>query len=363
MHAAGVIADAPVGKKDPAAIAAVFDTKAGGWLALERATRRDPLQVALALGSWSGRFGNAEQTDYAAANHLVATLAAAWQRTRPSTRVVALDLPPWDGSAMASTIPAGLRAMMRARGVTFLDDASGLAVVHGELEAGGASGEILVGHDVPTAREDHVRIRLGLDTHPYLGDHRIGGVPVLPLAAAADLACASAARLTGARGGLAELELIEGIRLPGDRPVVIDVRAAGELRAGARGPIEIEILAGGKLAYRARAIVSSGASSGASSSASPSPVPELAAPAALEPPPLALDEFYARHTFHGPRLRGIVQIAGLDALHIAGTVRSARPGDLCATGAFALDPLVIDASFQLAAYFMLVRHGRAGRPG
>ncbi len=363
VHAAGVIADAPLAKKDPAAIAAVFDTKAGGWLALERATRGDPLQIALALGSWSGRFGNAEQTDYAAANHLVATLAAAWHRTRPSTRVVALDLPPWDGSAMAATIPSGLRAMMRARGVTFLDDATGLAVVHGELAAGGGSGEILVGHDVATAREDHLRIRLGLDTHPYLGDHRIGGVPVLPLAAAADLACAAVARLTGACAGLAELELIEGIRLEQDRPVAIDVRARGELRGGALGPIQLEIMASGRLAYRAIA--------------SPAPLPELgalaalAAPAVLAPPPLALDEFYARHTFHGPRLRGIVRIDGLDELHIAGVVRSARPGDLFPTGLsgpfgpsgpFGLDPLVIDASFQLAAYFMLVRHGRAGLP-
>ena len=362
VHAAGVIADAPLARKDPAAIAAVFDTKVAGWVALERATRGDPLQIALALGSWSGRFGNAEQTDYAAANHLVATLAAAWHRTRPSTRVVALDLPPWDGSAMAATIPAGLRAMMRARGVTFLDDATGLAVVAGELVAGGGAGEILVGNDVATAREDHVQIRLGLDTHPYLGDHRIGGVPVLPLAAAADLALAAAGRLAGARAGLAELELIEGIRLEQDRPITLDVRARAELSGGVLGPVELEISTGGKLAYRARASVSS------------EPLPELGAlaalalPAVLAPPPLALDEFYARHTFHGPRLRGIVRITGLDELHVAGVVRSARPGDLYPSGprgpgaAFALDPLVVDASFQLAAYFMLVRHGRAGLP-
>jgi 8-amino-7-oxononanoate synthase len=379
VHAAGVIADAPLARKDPATIAAVFDTKAFGWLALERATRGDPLQIALALGSWSGRFGNAEQTDYAAANHLVATLAAAWHRTRPSTRVVALDLPPWDGSAMAATIPAGLRAMMRARGVTFLDDASGLAVVHGELVAGGGSGEILVGHDVAIAREDHLRIRLGLDTHPYLGDHRIGGVPVLPLAAAADLACAAAGRLTGARAGLAELELaelelIEGIRLEQDRPIAIDVRARGELRGGALGPIELEISTAGKLAYRARALVSPAPlpePGGLAPHAPHAPLAPLALPSVLAPPPLALEDFYARHTFHGPRLRGIVRITGLDELHIAGVVRSARAGDLYpsgpkgpggASGPFGLDPLVVDASFQLAAYFMLVRHGRAGLP-
>jgi 8-amino-7-oxononanoate synthase len=44
-------------------------------------------------------------------------------------------------------------------------------------------------------------------------------------------------------------------------------------------------------------------------------------------------------------------------------VRAARTGELGdrLTG-FAVDPLVVDASFQLAAYFMLVRHRRAGLP-
>ncbi|HEX7700563.1 MAG TPA: aminotransferase class I/II-fold pyridoxal phosphate-dependent enzyme, partial [Kofleriaceae bacterium] len=313
--------------------------------------RADPLQVALALGSWSGRFGNAEQTDYSAANHVMATLGAAWGRARPETRIVTLDLPPWDGSAMASTIPAGLRAVMRAQGVTFLDDTTGLAIVLGELATTGAGGEILVGHDVAVLREEHVRIRLGLDTHPYLADHRIGGVPVLPLAAAADFAAMVAGRVAGAPCGLAALELIEGARLDQDRPISIDVRARAELRDGAIDSIDVEISASGKLAYRARAIANDA-----------TPIPVLAMPATLAAPTLPLDEFYARHTFHGPRLQGIERIEGLDDRHIVGIVRSARIGDLCPAGAFTIDPLVLDASFQLAAYLMLIRHGRAGLP-
>ncbi|HUJ60169.1 MAG TPA: aminotransferase class I/II-fold pyridoxal phosphate-dependent enzyme [Kofleriaceae bacterium] len=345
VHAAGVIADAAVEHKDRDKLAAVFDTKVGGWLALERATRNDPVRVALALGSWSGRFGNAQQTDYAAANQLVAALAAAWTAARPQTRALALDLPPWDGSTMASTIPAAVRAMMRSRGVPFLDDARGLAAVLGELAAP-APGEVVLAPEAVLPRDDHARIRIGLDSHAYLGDHRIHGAPVLPLAAATDYIAAAGQRALGGHVAITALELCDGVRLDAG-PVELDVRARG------RGDdVEVELAAGGKLAYRARVVRAAAAG-----------LPALERPAVLEPAPLALDEFYARHTFHGPRLRGIATIDGLDATHIAGTVRAARPGELGErAGNFAIDPLVIDASFQLAAYFMHVRHRRAGLP-
>jgi 8-amino-7-oxononanoate synthase len=263
-----------------------------------------------------------------------------------------LDLPPWDGTGMASTIPAGLRAMMRARGVTFLDDASGLPLVLGELGAGGTS-ELVIGHAPAIEREDRARIRLSLDTHPYLGDHRLDGVPVLPLAAAADYALAAGRRLAGGPVVLAELELIDGVRLT-EAQLLLDIRARGEQRGGALASIDVELASpSGKLHYRARAV----------------PVPRIEAvaqldrPAALEPAPLPASEFYARHTFHGPLLRGIARIDGLDARTLVGAVRAARPGELGpALRSFVLDPLLVDSSFQLAAYFMLVRHRRAGLP-
>jgi 8-amino-7-oxononanoate synthase len=353
IHAAGVIADAPVEKKDAARVAEVFDTKVGGWLALARATRQDPVRVALALASWSGRFGNAEQTDYAAANRAVAAIADAWQHTKPDARIVALDLPPWDGSAMAATIPAGMRSVMRAQGVTFLDDSTGLAVVLAEL-AGKGGAEILVGRDVTVDVEDHARLRLALASHAYLGDHRIAGVPVLPLASAADYLLAAGARALAAPISeleLADLELHDGVRLTDDRASLeLDVHA----RATDARTAEVELgpnLASGRIAYRAR-VLRGGQAPAA-----------LRVPSTLEAPSLSVAEFYARHTFHGPRLRGIVAVDGLDASHVVGRVRAARAGELGErVTASALDPLLIDSAFQLAAYFMLVRHRRAGLP-
>ncbi|HEY3020478.1 MAG TPA: aminotransferase class I/II-fold pyridoxal phosphate-dependent enzyme, partial [Solirubrobacteraceae bacterium] len=81
-------------------------------------------------------------------------------------------------------------------------------------------------------------------------------------------------------------------------------------------------------------------------------------------PAMPLAEFYGRHTFHGPRLRGIVRVDSVSDRHVAGVVRAARPGELAADPAagFALDPLLYDSCLQLAAYWAAAVHGRGGLP-
>src|SRR5262249_36175408 len=104
VHAAGGLAPAPVAQKELGAAARVVDGKAGGAEALLAAAAGDPLRTFLVLTSWAGRFGNAAQTEYAAANHWVAAHAPAWGARR-GARVVALDLPPWEGTDMVASIP------------------------------------------------------------------------------------------------------------------------------------------------------------------------------------------------------------------------------------------------------------------
>src|SRR5262249_33751427 len=161
----------------------------------------------LMLSSWAGHFGNAAQTDYSAANAALAGLATTLRRD--GARVVALDLPPWDGTAMVASIPAPLRAALRAEGVPFLDDATGLDALLRELAAAGPSGEALLGGaDLPALeRRDVARIRLSVAAHPYLDHHRIEGRPVLPLAAASSYALDGARRVGDGPVALRRLEL------------------------------------------------------------------------------------------------------------------------------------------------------------
>src|SRR5204863_9127758 len=71
VHAAGVLADDAIASKNTARAADVFDTKVAGALALWKAAQADPLHSFLMYGSWAGRFGNAHQSDYSAANHVL----------------------------------------------------------------------------------------------------------------------------------------------------------------------------------------------------------------------------------------------------------------------------------------------------
>ena len=229
VHAAGVLADGPVEQKSDADFTQVFDTKVAGALALATATAADPVQTCLFFSSWAGRFGNAAQTDYSSANGALAALAAHLGARAPRTRFVALALPPWEGTAMVETIPAPVRAAMRAAGVTFLDDATGLDLLVRELAAGGPSGEIVLGRDLPAVeRRDVLRLAFATATHPWLDDHRVAGRPVVPLAAAASLALDAVRRVSDGPTQLGVLELDGGIVLAadgGEKPVIIRATA------------------------------------------------------------------------------------------------------------------------------------------
>ena len=357
VHAAGVIADAQVRDKDPEAFDAVLRTKAGGALnLLAAAAGRVPLW--LLVSSWSGRFGNAFQTDYAAANEMMNRLASG--AAGEQSRIVSLAFPPWEGSTMARRIPGFIREEMQRQGVPFLAEAEGVAAFLTELGQT-ARGEVLVGRTLPARSESfRVRFPLSLETHVYLDDHRMSGQPVLPLAAALEEAASALARSVP---GLDRPVALSNFRL--ERPVLVPdttyLQVDVEARAvGSSAQAEVEIRSASApegpfaICYRASA---------RRADALPAlPVPALPRPSEL---PLSLDEFYRSFTLHGPSVRGVSSIEGLSPQGISGWVRTSSPRDWIpgsTRGAWTVDPLVVDASFQLAAYWAWVHHQRAGFP-
>src|SRR5207237_1268349 len=97
VHAAGISEDAPAAAKDDAAVLRVLGPKIGGLANLMAATAADPLRVAVLVSSWAGRFGNAGQVDYAAANAALSRAAQLLPVLRPGLRALALEYPPWNG--------------------------------------------------------------------------------------------------------------------------------------------------------------------------------------------------------------------------------------------------------------------------
>jgi 8-amino-7-oxononanoate synthase len=341
VHAAGVLADGAIGKVEPERGALARKVKVEGFVSAVRAAGDPP--VALAVGSWAGRFGNRHQLHYCAAN---AQLEAFCQPDG-RTRVVVAEFGPWTGSEMASTIPAAVAAAMRSEGVDFVGDQQGLDSLLQDLQA--ARGVVVHGRRLPFwNRQREHKETLSVETHPYLADHAIGGVPVLPLAAAADLVAFTAGLPHPYE--VCDLRLYAGVTVKEPLPVRVVLRGErAEIRMGERDT----------LAYRASV--------------------KPAAPVELPPPPsgkaaavgLGLDTFYREVTFHGKMLQGLLSVDGVapdgaSGLEVAtGRVRTGRPSDWVPKTprtSWAVDPLALDSAFQLGALVAWDRYRRAGTP-
>ena len=182
IHAAGVAEDGPLANKDDASVLRVLAPKLAGLANLLAATAGDPLRAAVLVSSWAGRFGNAGQVDYSAANAALSRAAALIPASRSGLRALALEYPPWDGTAMVQRISAFARAALAEQGVPFIDEAAGVEALRGALQAG-ATGPILLAPTRPQRRATHrSQVQVARRDHVYLEDHQLAGQPVLPLA-------------------------------------------------------------------------------------------------------------------------------------------------------------------------------------
>jgi KR domain/Polyketide synthase dehydratase N-terminal domain/Polyketide synthase dehydratase domain len=212
LHAAGIERSHIVADKIPAEFDLVFDVKANGWFNLLHAIGDMPLGATVAFCSIAGRFGNAGQTDYSSANDLLCKLTSNLRRTRPSTRGIAIDWTAWGGIGMASR--GSIPKMMELAGIDMLPPETGVPIVRRELTMNDGAGEIVIANQLgvlvnefdktggvdPVATERELRAgpmigrivksslygeatietRLDPGTQPFLYDHKIEGVPVLP---------------------------------------------------------------------------------------------------------------------------------------------------------------------------------------
>ncbi|MEO0603053.1 MAG: aminotransferase class I/II-fold pyridoxal phosphate-dependent enzyme, partial [Myxococcota bacterium] len=336
VHSAGVLADGPLGEVDPAKGAMARRIKVDGLLNAVVAAG-DQVKVVMAIGSWAGRFGNRHQAHYAAANATIAGLARTWSGP---ARLVVGEYGPWANSEMVKTIPAAIQATMRSEGIDFVGDEAGMDALLADLHHG--SGIATKGRALPWwMRRRSIEHALSTEAHPYLVDHAIDGVPVLPLASATDLLAQVAGVPTPFE--VTDLKLFAGITV--SDPISVTATVDGdkaELRIGPQGT----------LAYQARV----------------RPAVDIDQPEPIEggdAPATDLASFYADVTFHGPLLQGIEQVDGVSATFARGIVKSGTPAewmpDTARTG-WAVDPLAVDSAFQLGALVVWDRYGRQGTP-
>ncbi|HEX6856152.1 MAG TPA: SDR family NAD(P)-dependent oxidoreductase [Streptosporangiaceae bacterium] len=211
LHAAGLEISRALPDKAPAEFDLVFGVKTDGWFNVLHGAGDLPIGATVAFSSVAGRFGNAGQADYSAANDLLCKIASSARRTRPGSRALALDWTAWGGIGMATR--GSIPKIMEMAGVEMLPAEAGVAWIRRELTAHAFAGEVVVagelgqmtGHDEPTGGLDPAAVRTAeagpmvghvvtadvlrglvvqttLDpvAQPFLDHHRIDGTAVLP---------------------------------------------------------------------------------------------------------------------------------------------------------------------------------------
>jgi acyl transferase domain-containing protein/NAD(P)H-dependent flavin oxidoreductase YrpB (nitropropane dioxygenase family)/NAD(P)-dependent dehydrogenase (short-subunit alcohol dehydrogenase family) len=382
IHGAGVIEDGWLLDKTPASIDRVIDTKIDCAFLLARQLRPESLQFLAFYTSVAGRFGNRGQADYATANEilnrLACQLAARW---RGQVKVVAINWSPWDRTTHgAGMVTPAVRRQFEARGVHLVQAAAGRAFLQQELRYGPATDVELVAGDFPWEYEesrlsvlpgvvDDTRMTPGpwgllhggrssevepgqwrfdktvdLISDPYLDQHRLEGMPVLPFAMALEYMAQTVARLVtpGAVLELEEVSLLQGLRwVQEELPLRIEVKT---IASGGLERQQFEVMLGRadgqtKPGYRATALVSQGVRV-----TPPSPLAMDAATTVID-----IADAYRRWLFHGPLWQRITGMAGVGPRGFDLTLTPSQPRDFCpfaAQGEWLFDPAIIDALFQ-----------------
>ena len=255
VHGAGVEVSKALSAKSEAEAHRVVATKVSAVPHLLAATVDDDLAAFVTFGSVAGRFGNAGQFDYAAAND---GLSQQMCRLAFQSGVRALNIAwtAWDDVGMA--VDGGTRAFMSQRGIDLLpaDEGAALCV---DLLCSSAAGEVLVAGGLGDLRRlpgaDHwlaeadvapsaeaglltsvqiepdrssaralVTLRADL---PFLNDHRIDGTPILPGVMGVEVAAQLSALLADGAPflGVDDMRFERPAKLHRDEPLELMVEA------------------------------------------------------------------------------------------------------------------------------------------
>jgi len=309
IHGAGVLADKRITDKTDDDVRRVWGTKVEGAHALLAALEGAPLRAIAMFSSSTARFGRVGQADYAMANEVLNKLADQLAVARPQTRVVAFGWGPWDGGM----VTPGLAKLFASEGVTTIGLQAGARFFADELARRGTTELVIVGpgSSIPVAPVEHTATsaehptvferRLGVEDHPFLASHVLGGKAVLPTVMMVEwFAHAALAEHPGLRFvGVDDLRIFRGVRLNRTERLAVRVEAGPAKKQDGQFVVPVALCSGGNNGHRvlhgqAHVVLA------ARTDEAPSPeMPRL--PAFADP----VDRVYDRHLFHGEAFRGL----------------------------------------------------------
>ena len=398
VHGAGIDISHNLLDKPQTEYDLVFDVKAHGWLNLMAGLGDSVPGAVVAFSSIAGRFGNAGQTDYSAANDLLCKSVSNLRRSG-ATRGIAIDWTAWASIGMASR--GSIPKVMEAAGIEMLPPAVGVPVVRRELTAAGPGGELLEagslgllaqerhatgGLDVDRATaalaenggpmtgrvagfssEGMVTVVTELDPtrQAFLDHHRIDGTAVLPGVMGLE-GFAEAARSLLPDFHVVELtdvELLAPFKFFRDEPRTVILRAS--LRDGGEGTLEAQCELIGRRDLPGRGEQQTRHFVGRARLARKAPAAPkahaLPEPEGTDGRGVGRDAVYGVY-FHGPAYQ-VLERAWRDDGHVIGKLAAELPDDHDpATQPTELAPRLIELCFQTAGVWELGTAGRMALP-
>ncbi|MBM7118797.1 SDR family NAD(P)-dependent oxidoreductase [Archangium primigenium] len=404
VHGAMVEASKSLPDKTPGIVAATVEVKVLGLINILEATRRDDLKLMMCFGSGAGRFGNKGQADYSAANDLMSKCAMAYaHRARPHTRCVTIDWTAWESVGAA----ARNREVVQGTGVSFISPAEGsywfineLLLGHTEREVAifeerlfrewpflGASadgpdartvyddrGLLLVPSDYPMLDcvQEHDRKGLiatrtfDLSTDPFVLQHQLDSIPIMPGTFGFEMLAEVAALFRP------DLEVLRAENLRIETPLKF-FKGPSTVGPRARGkPVHVTLTAqvirqeGDEVTLYVES--SSDLALGGRSEQTQRRIHQQGMFVLGPPRPLELSEGKLPEALPGSRARSIFHLAKeplylgplfcraewvyVGDTEVEGIIRAPRQRDIFTHVSgphFQLDPLLLDAAFQVAA--------------
>lgn len=348
IHGAGVIRDRFIREKPDDDFNLVVRTKLAGLKALLAAQGEMPLKLLLTFSSVAARTGNIGQVDYAMANEVLNRVCDAMARQHPTAVIRSLGWGPWE----AGMVTPALKARFESLGVPLIGLDTGAKMLVDEVRTGPGMPtsvvlggeprpEALLNEGEPPAIE--LDVVVSAESHPWLVDHTVAGVPVVPVALVVDQMVSAARGMFPGQptGQVTDLNVHKGIRLeqwPAPTQFTLRVQDKGH------GTLAMTLTSlKGQPLYRATVTLTS--------AASPSAVP------ALDLPSHSGAVYDGTLLFHGPSLQVLGDDVRVDASGATAGLQS-RP----LTGTGAVDVGAVDGALQLALLWAREATGGASLP-
>ncbi len=394
LHCAGLEISHYLPEKPQREYDLVFDVKANGWFNVLRALRGTEIRTAAVFSSIAGRFGNAGQTDYSAANDLMCK-SVSRLLADGTTRAIAVDWTAWAQIGMASR--GSIPKMMALAGIDMLPPAIGITALRRELEAGHGGGEVLIAgalgaltverhptggldpaaatrrlgdpHGPMTGRIEAMTVggglRVSTELDParqrFLDHHRIDGTPVLPgvmgLEAFAEIAHALLPDWTVV--AIEEVELRAPFKFYRDEPRTLELGAL--LRHGGEGTLLADCSLVGRRALAGQAELQTLHFTGRVRLTREAPSQPGADALPADRAGVGHDDVY-RVYFHGPAYQVLDHAYRDDGLLVGRLADDLPPDHDPAQQPTEVDPRLIELCFQTAGVWQLGTDGCLALP-